>query len=191
MSILDISKTLMYEFHYGYMIPKFKNNLHLLYTDTDSLIYNIYTDDVYNDIKGDLYEYFDTSNYKTSNPYSFPLINKKVLGKIKDEYGGELITEFVGLRSKMYGILVNEFFHAKAKGVNKSSTKKLRMRDYINCLDDVDLKLYDQMYRFKSIAHVLHTMSINKISLSSKDDKRILLQNSTNTLAWGHYRWNM
>lgn len=122
--ILDISKTLMYEFHYNYMIKKFHNKIKLLYTDTDSLIYQIFTDNFYEDIKPDLLQYFDTSDYPENNIYGYPKINKKKLGFFKDENNGKVLKEFVGLRSKMYALEIEDKFIAKAKGVNKSVTKK-------------------------------------------------------------------
>ncbi|XP_068083988.1 uncharacterized protein [Anabrus simplex] len=107
-AVLELAKTLMYEFHYDYMMKKYAHNAQLLYTDTDSFIYQIKTDDYYNDIKPDLGR-FDTSNYPANNQYHLPLVNKKFLGKMKDECAGNIICSFVGTKSKSYCIkLLNE-----------------------------------------------------------------------------------
>lgn len=187
--VLDISKTLMYRFHYGYMKNKFENSLKLMYTDTDSFIYQIFIDDFYASIKYDLKTYFDTSNYVTDNQYDFPLLNKKKLGYFKDENNGQIFKEFVGLRSKMYAMDVQDRITAKAKGVNKSVTKNLTIESYRNCLLDNTIK-YSEMLRFKSIKHLIYTQRLNKISLSSNDTKRYLIPDSTDTIAWGHYKLN-
>lgn len=103
MSILDLSKTLMYNFHYKYIKPKNGNNASRLFTDTDSLCYEIKTQDFYKDISGDVGDKFNTSNYPRSHPSGIPVgVNEKVIGMMKDESGGKQIAEFVGLRSKLY-----------------------------------------------------------------------------------------
>ena len=99
LSILEISKLLMYEFWYDYMKPKYGNNVKLCYMDTDSFIMNIKTEDFYKDIANDVEKRFDTSNYKVNRPLPTGK-NKKVIGLMKDELGGKIITEFVTLRPK-------------------------------------------------------------------------------------------
>ena len=106
MTILDLSKTLMYRFHYDYVKPKWGNKAALLFTDTDSLCYEIQTDDFYEDIKDDAPEWFDTSNYEEDHPL-FSKKNKKQVGFMKDERGGSQILRFVGLRSKLYAYEVD------------------------------------------------------------------------------------
>ena len=102
MSILDLSKTIMYEFHYEYIKPKYGEKAKLLFTDTDSLMYEIETEDFYKDISGDVAKRFDTSDYPEKHPSGIPLgCNKKVVGMFKDEANGKVIKEFVGLRAKM------------------------------------------------------------------------------------------
>jgi len=84
--ILDISKSLMYDFHYNYIREKYKDKAKLLFTDTDSLIYHIETEDVYADIRNDVDRWFDTSDYKEDYPSRIRTeINKKVPGKFRDE----------------------------------------------------------------------------------------------------------
>lgn len=185
--ILDISKTLMYDFHYNYMLPKFPNKIKLLYTDTDSLVYEIITNNFYEDIKPDLPEWFDTSDYPLNNIYEYQNINKKKLGMFKDENAGKILREFVGLRSKMYALDIDNTFLAKAKGVNKSVTKSFKMDDYKSCLFNENVQ-YRTMLRFRSIKHNIFTQQINKKCLSHNDTKRYIVSNNVNTLAWGHYK---
>ena len=100
-AILGLSKIVMYEFHYDYMAPKYEKKLDLCYMDKDSLIYNIETEDFYKDIAEDVSARFDTSGYNPDRPLPV-VLNKKVIGLMKDELGGEIMTEFVTLRPKMY-----------------------------------------------------------------------------------------
>ena len=97
LSILDISKILMYEFWYDYMKPKYNDNIKLYYMDTDSFVMNIKTEDFCKDISNDVEKRFDTSNYEVNRPLPIGK-NKKVIGLMKDELGGKIITEFVTLR---------------------------------------------------------------------------------------------
>ena len=103
MCILDLSKTLMYDFHYNYMKQKYGDKAKLLFTDTNSLMYEIETPDFYEDISANVKDKFDTSNYPSDRSSGIPTgFNKKVLGMFKDEVGGEIIDEFVGLRAKLH-----------------------------------------------------------------------------------------
>ena len=102
LSILEISKTLMYEFWYDYMKPKYNNDVKLCYMDTDSFIMNIKTNDFYKDISND-----DTSNYEVNRPLPTGK-NKKIIGLMKDELGGKIIREFVTLRPKKYSFLTDD-----------------------------------------------------------------------------------
>ena len=107
MSILDISKTLMYEFWYDFIKPKYGNNVKLCYIDTCSFIINIKKEDFYEDIANDVEKRFDTSNYETDR--SLPTEkNKKVIGLMKDELAGKIMTEFVALRLKTYSYLMDD-----------------------------------------------------------------------------------
>ena len=106
-TILDLSKTIMYEFHYDYMIPKYGDRLKLCYMDTDSLIYSIKTKDFYSDISPNVEIRFDTSGYPNDGSRPLPVgKNKKVIGLMKDELGGDIMKEFVSLRPKMYSYRV-------------------------------------------------------------------------------------
>ena len=106
LSILEISKRLMYEFWYDYIKPKYQNNAKLCYMDRDSFIINIKTEDFYEDISNDVEKRFDTSNYKVGRPLPTGK-NKKVIELMKDELGGKIMTEFAPLRPKTYSYLMN------------------------------------------------------------------------------------
>ena len=107
MCILYLSKMLMYDFHYNYIKKKYSNRARLLFTDTDSLTFEIEAEDVlYKDFWNDK-DMFDNSNYPESSPY-YCNANKKVIKKFKDEACGILITEFVCLKSKMYSYIKND-----------------------------------------------------------------------------------
>ena len=110
MSILDISKTLMYEFWYDYIKPKYGDRAKLRYTDTDSFIVYIKTEDLSENISNDVERCFDTSNYDENDKRLLPLgKNKKVLGFSKDELGGKIIAEVVALREKTYTYLIDGY----------------------------------------------------------------------------------
>ena len=174
LSILDISKILMYEFWYDYMKPKYNDNDKLCYTDTDSFVMNIKTNDFYKDIANDVDKRFDTSNYEVNRPLPTEK-NKKVIGFMKDKLGGKIITEFVTLRPKTYSYLTDDGKEdKKAKGSKKCVIKRMiKFDDYKNCLlkDKVLLK---PQKRFISKKHDVYTEDINKIALSNDDDKRIV-----------------
>ena len=122
-AILDLSKIVMYEFHYDYMKPKFKDP-QLCYMDTDSLIYNIKTEDFYEDIAEDVPARFDTSGYCPNRPIPIGL-NKKVIRLMKDELGGAIMTEFVALRPKLYSHKkLDGAEDKKCKGIKKCVVKK-------------------------------------------------------------------
>ena len=123
MSILELSKTLMYDFHYNHIQKKYPE-ARLLFTDTDSLTYHIKTEDVYRDFLAD-WELFDNSDYPQNSKFYFSE-NKKVIGKFKDETAGVPIKDFLGLKSKMYSIFLdNDKNSKKAKGVKKNVIKKV------------------------------------------------------------------
>ena len=124
MCILDISKTLMYHFHYGYVKKKYGSKARLLFTDTDSLTYEIETKDAYQNFWNDK-DKFDHSDYPENSPY-YDTSNKKVIGKFKDEAAGTPIVEIVGLRSKMYSYIKTDRKVGKtAKGIKKNAIKMI------------------------------------------------------------------
>ena len=190
MSILDLSKTLMYDFHYNYIKEKYGENANLLFTDTDSLCYEIKTQDFYLDISNDVWKKFDTSNFDKNHPSGIEAgINKKVIGMIKDEAGGKQITEFVGLRSKLYAYKMHcGKEEKKCKGVKKGVVKKeITLEDYKNCLFTKE-EQQRTMNAFRSRKHNIYTESITKTALSANDDKRIILEDGINTMAIGHWK---
>ena len=189
MCILDLSKTLMYNFHYNYIKQKYEENAELFFTDTDSLMYEINTEDFYKNISKDVDEKFDTSNFEKDHISGIPTgVNKKVIGMMKDEAGGEQITEFVGFRSKLYSFKIDEKEEKKCKGVKKSEVKrKINFKDYKDCLF-TGKKHMRSMNVIRSHKHEIFTETINKVALSSEDDKRIICEDKIHTLAHGHYK---
>ena len=191
MCILDISKTLMYDFHYKYVKKKYDRNAQLLFTDTDSLMYLIETDDFYDDIQADVESLFDTSNYEGEYEVpSLPIVNKKVPGKFKDEAGGRQILEFVGLRAKLYSFRIDDkgFCEKKCKGVKRAVVnKEIKFEDYKRCLLERK-EIYRSMNVIRSHRHEIYSERVNKIALSSEDDKRIILADGIHTLSHGHYK---
>lgn len=185
-SVLELSKSHMYNFHYSIMKKFYNEKLSLCYTDTDSLLYSIQTDDFYHDLKEEFPNYFDTSNYTENNIYNIIPKNKKVPGLFKDELGGKILLEFVGLRSKLYSLRTSDCEVKKAKGVKKPVTKKLKFSDYINVLSTGE-DLRGKNVLFKTIKHQIFTREQNKVALSRKDDKRFILGNNVCTKSWGHY----
>ena len=186
LSILEISKILMYEFWYDYMKPKYDNNVKLCYMDTDSFIMNIKTNDFYKDIANDVECKFDTSNYEVNRPLPMGK-NKKVIGLMKDELDGKIITEFVTARPKTYSYLTDDGKEdKKAKGTRKCVIKKMiKFNDYKKCLfnDEVILK---SRQRFISKKHDVYTENINKIALSNNDDKRTISSNKITSYPYGY-----
>ena len=192
MSILDLSKTLMYDFHYNYIKPKYDNRAKLLFTDTDSLAYEIETKDFYRDISSDVKSKFDTSNYPKNHPSGILTgVNKKVIGMFKDEAAGKQIAEFVGLRAKLYSYRVEESYEEKkCKGVKKAVIKKtISFNDYKNCLFN-NKPAMRKMNVIRSHLHTIFTETVNKIALSPFDDKRLIREDNIHTFAYGHVGGN-
>ena len=184
MCILELSKTLMYDFHYNYIKKKYPE-AQLLFTDTDSLCYHIKTEDIYSDFFADR-ELFDNSDYPSDSKFYFSE-NKKVIGKFKDETAGVPIKEFIGLKSKMYSIsLDNEKFSKKAKGVKKNVIRKgISHGDYLDVLNQSKV-MHHKMKTIRSDCHQISSYEINKISLSPFDDKRYILSDGISSYAYGH-----
>ena len=186
LSILEFSKLLMYEFWYDYMKPKYGDNVKLCYMDTDSFIMNIKTEDFYKDIANDVEKRFDTSNYECDRPLPTGK-NKKVIGLMKDELGGRVIMEFVALRPKTYSYLTDGCKENKtAKGTKKCVIKRMiKFNDYKNCLLNGEVILKSQQ-KFTSKGHDVYTENINKISLSSNVDKRLIASDKSTSYPYGY-----
>ena len=189
MCILDLSKTLMYHFHYNYIKRNYGYKAKLLFTDTDSLTYEIEANDVYKDFFKDK-DKFDNSDYPEYSPF-FYKTNKKVIGKFKDESAGIPITEFVGLRSKMYSYMKDNQKGGKtAKGIKKNVIKNNIMHDdYKETLFN-NKQMYHKMKTIRSENHQLGSFEINKVSLSCFDDKRFINDDGISSLAYGHKNCN-
>ena len=190
-AILDISKTCMYEFHYEYVKKKWEN-AKLCFTDTDSLLYRIETEDIFEDIAEDIAARFDTSDFPENHVKvmdgTIPRMNKKVLGLMKDEAAGKQIVDFVGLRAKCYSFMLDEEKGTKkCKGVKKNVVKrKITHEDYVQVLQGGKRQLRT-MNLLKSSKHEIGTYCMNKVALSAEDDKRIIRKDGISTYAWGHW----
>ena len=195
-SVLELSKLHMYEFHYQKMLKKY-SKINLCFTDTDSLLYEVYTDDIYHDMLQSKDDY-DFSEYPYDHP-NYDTKNKKVIGKFKDELHGMTLEEFIGLRPKCYSLLsrgevkknvvehMNVSEKQTAKGT-KSSVKKafLRHKHYRDVLDNLSTVRVEQNV-LKSRHHDIGTYHQNKVALTAFDTKRWINVDGVHTLAYGHY----
>ncbi|KYN15987.1 hypothetical protein ALC57_11766 [Trachymyrmex cornetzi] len=175
MCILGISKTCLYEFHHEYMAPLFREKCKIMYTDTDSLIYHVECDDIYDVMKRDINR-FDTSDYAVDNAYSIQLANKKGLNRKCN-------------CTRKYALRVQGKKDAKkAKGVKSSVVaKSITFEDYTCCLNNA-IEMTRRQSCIGSKLHEVYTISETKIAISPHNDKRYIVSGSTDTLPWGHYR---
>ena len=199
MCILDLSKVLMYDFHYNHIKAQYGDKAKLLFTDTDSLCYHIEAEDVYKDMveNNDLYDFSDfDDNHSVFDGMSsneremFKNMNKKIQGKFKCESNGKAIIEFCGLRSKMYSFLTEAKLKCTAKGIQRSQIKQLTMTKYKAAIFGTTKEEIQQKVSFNSIRqnnHVLNTVRITKVGLSGTDNKRWVLEDNINTRALGHH----
>ena len=162
MCILDLSKTLMYNFHYNYIKRQYDDKAKLLFTDTDSLTYEIEADDVYLDFWKDKH-LFHSSDYPQESKY-YSNKDKKVIGKFKDKAAGIPITEFIGSRSKMYSYIKdNKKCGRTAKGIKKVVIKKeIKHASYKDVLFNKK-QLHHTMKTIRSNKHQLGSYEINKV----------------------------
>ena len=208
LSVLDLSKNVLYEFWYDYVNPKHGENAKLCYMDTDSFIVHVKLDDIYKDIAEDAETGFDTSNIEIDRSLSKGK-NKNLIGLTKDELGGQIMKEFVRLRAKTYSYLKDSNDEdKKTKRTKKCVIKrKLKFQDYKNCLEAAQMERKINYLRKKKIdidsltedqkefvnnkiilrtqRHNVFTEVINKIALSSNDDKRMQSIDSIETYAYG------
>jgi len=188
LSILDLSKKLMFEFHYEFMLSIYDHShLKLCFTDTDSFCYLIFTEDIYCDMLK-FKDKFDTADYPPSH-FLQNNANKKVLGKMKDELNGVPIEKFVGLRSKMYALQFSNGGKEikKLKGISKTIVQgQICFKDYEETLFQQQ-NIRHTMYTFRNTLHKMFTLEQEKIGLCCYDDKRYILDNGIDTLAYGHY----
>jgi len=199
--ILDLSKLLMYQFHYDHIKPLYGDKANLLFTDTDSLCYEIQTDDVYEDMLKHK-EMYDFSEYPEEHK-CFDKTNKKVIGKFKDEAKGRIITEFIGLRPKLYSYIIEgekeelkklelKQENKKGKGVKATVIKNiLTHENYYKALFGITKEELIQNVKFniiKSKNHIMYSEEVDKIGLSCLDNKRYVCDDNINTYAIGHYK---
>jgi hypothetical protein len=213
-SVLEIAKSIMYQMHYEVMQPKYGNNIKLVYTDTDSLIYLVNTEDIYKDMM--TMNVYDMSDYPPNHPtlgQFYNPINKKVLGKFKDECAqyGRIITYIVALRPKLYatrsiehvkekdehgketGPYIQEdgkfetriVLDKKAKGLAKSAVEKYVTMDHYKKALEENLQTYVKMKRIQSFRHQLFTLELEKKGLNAFCSKRYGVD-FLNTLPFGH-----
>ena len=197
-AILDLSKTLMFDFHYNYILKKYSSKktaggfrgdaihpVELFFTDTDSLMYHIQTDDFYKDISQDIEEKFDTSDHPPDHKSGILTgVNKKVIGMFKDEVAGKQITHFVGLRPKLYSFKIENCRGVKkCKGIKKNVVKKgINFEDYVQCLFSGE-KQMKSMKIIRSENHDIYSKEIFKVALSCDDNKRKVMEDKIQTLA--------
>ena len=168
----------MYDFHYSFIKKNF--NAELLFTDTDSLVYEIKSENIYEEFFK-WKDLIDFSNYSKDSIFCDDT-NKKVIGKMKDEYGRNIIDESIGLKSKMYSI-------KKTDGSESSTAKGVNIEAEFNEFKDVlfnKKNIRHKMKRIQAEKHKIETYEIDKISLSCFDDKRYVLDDGVHTLAYFH-----
>lgn len=216
-AVLDISKTLMYDYHYNTMKQHYKGNINLMYTDTgmyfviiiiifiiltfmiiisDSLVYHVKTDDFYNDLLNnpDLLARMDLSNLPRDHP-CYDATRKKVPGLFSDETDGRAIYEFVALRAKSYAYNIEGIEKITAKGIRRHVVKNhMTLEHHKMCLfgpDEItndEHPAYTNNISIRSYKHQVKTIKCSKLTYNSFDNKRVTCQNRIHTVAHGHYR---
>ena len=167
--------------------PNYEDRAKPCFADTDSFIIHIITEDFFEDIAGDVKKWFDTSNYDENDKRPLPIgMNKRVYGFFKDELGGKIMKEFVALRAKTYAYLTDDDSEKKkAKGTKDCVIKlELMFKNYKDYLFNGEVILKSQQ-SFKSNHHKVYTEEVNKIALSSDDDKRLQAFNRIETNPYG------
>ena len=186
-AILYISKTLMYEFWYDYLIPKYGDKVKLCYTDTDSFIIHAEIEDFYKDIANDVENWFVTSGYNKEDNRPLPIgKNKKVIGMFKDELDGGIMTENANARAKTcaYNYDKNKE-KKKAKGTKKCVIKNnLTFDDFKNSVLRNETAIRSQI-RFRTDHHWVFTEEVNKITISSNDDETLQTFDRITTYPYG------
>ena len=168
-AILDLSKLALYHFHYNEMKPRYGERICVTYKDTDSLLYRIETDDLYEDMQR-FKLLLDLSDYPPLQPLYDP-VNKKFLLTMTDELNGEIMQECVVLRSKIYSIQFQSGTKQSAKRVQKCVKKTLHHDKYLECLES-GKSTRAAMTSIHSDYHQINVSTTNKIALSCFHDKR-------------------
>ena len=198
-AILDLSKVLMLDFHYGWTKQRYPGpRSELIFTDTDSLCYVIRTRDVYADMMENA-DLFDWSGYPATHPVFADMNdkdvaelrarNKKVIGKMKDECDGLSLDSVVCLRAKCYSIRKSDKkVTMKCKGIGKTAVKQQLTHDnYLKCVLDSQ-RTFVETHTLRSYAHSIYTLRQVKLALVNFDDKRWMCADGINTLPHGHYK---
>ncbi|CAH1731651.1 unnamed protein product [Aphis gossypii] len=189
-AVLDISKTLMYDYHYNVMKKHYGDKINLMYTDTDSLVYHVLTDNFYNDLahNSNLLDRMDTANLPKDHP-CYIADRKKIPGLFSDETDGLVMTEFCALRAKSYAYKINGKEKIKAKGIRGHVVKNhMTFNDHYRCLfGEAGVEAYRENVSIRSFKHQLKTIKSDKLTFNSYDDKRVILEDKIHTLAYGHY----
>ena len=185
--VLELSKLKMYKTYYEYLKPKFGDRLKLLYTDTDSFILQIESEDLYEEIENDVKKYYDTRKYPKHSPL-FTEENAFKLGCLKDECNGKIMSEFCGTCAKSYSYTIEgeEMENKKCKGVKDSAIEELTIKDFKNCVFEGEEKIVT-FNNIHSIGHEIYTEKNTKIALTATQDVRYVLQDRMHTLSIGHY----
>ncbi|VVC42688.1 Hypothetical protein CINCED_3A020940 [Cinara cedri] len=194
-AILDISKIFMYNFHYDVMKKTYGSKLNTVYSNTDFLVYEIRKNNFFDDLKYKLLTHFETSNYPKIH-YCFDDCRKNQPGFFKDEMKSEILTEFLALRPTLYTYKCSKTEFEKAKGAKKYVIDKhMRFDDYKNILNayinnslDISNKATRNMNLIQSKNHLVYLKTVSKLVLSANDDKRVIMSDGINTLAYGHYK---
>ena len=182
-AILDLSKNVLYKFHYIEMKPTFGDSLEVVYKNTDSLLYRIETDDLYSDLES-CNHLFDLSDYP-QNHKLFDSTNRRVPLTMKDELNGQIMLEATCLRSKLYSIKSESGIKQSAKGVQKC-VKKSPHHDLFNDILSSRGNIRNNVTQIQSQQHQLLVTQINKIVMSAFDNKRFILEDGIQSFAYGH-----
>jgi hypothetical protein len=185
MTCLELSKLHMYKLYYDLFQKIYGNKISLLFMDTDSFCFHVKTKNLFEDYRK-MSDILDLSEYpKDHFSELFSNKNKKVLGMVKDEMKGSIISEFVGRKSKMYSLSYEDKTKMTGKGIQKAVLKKFFSHDdYKSCILDNYL-FFAQNRRIQSKNHQLQTIEQTKLVLTPFDDKRFYLDN-VQSLAYGH-----
>ena len=178
----------MYQTYYKYLKPKFGDRLELLYTDTDSFILHIQSEDLYEEIKEDVKEHYDTRKYPKNSPLFYEG-NAFKLGCLKDECNGKIMREFCGTCAKSYSYTIEGETeeNKKCKGVKDSAIEELTINDYLNCVFNGEEKSVS-FNLIHSTGHDIYTEKTEKIALTPTQDVRYVLPDQVHTLSIGHFR---
>ena len=190
-AILEISKLIMLQY-WHHIQKRYGKKATLLFTDTDSLMFKVETEDFYKDMEEDI-DMYDTSNLPEDHPL-YSVQNKKQLYKMKDEAKGNIITEFIGLKSKMYSYKMidrktgEEIVKKKAKGLLKRTKKGLTHQEYYESLTNFKCDHYVRERKFQCKNHKITTIIQNRMGINGFDDKSYILDDGITQLRHNHWR---